>query len=290
MRVLVTGAGGLLGGRLCELLSARHTVTAQIRVQPAPEGLPILSVDLADPGKVAEVVSRLRPEAVIHAAALADAEVCERDPVRAARDNEFASRTLARACAANRARLIAISSDLVFDGESSFSSEASPTNPSTEYGRSKVLAEGAVREECPGSVVLRVGLICGRGHGLRRSGSEAILQRLRRGERVTLYEDEWRTPVDPESVAQAIQAVLDRPATLGIYHIAGNERLTRAELGERVAALHGLDSSLIQRAPQASHRGAPRPRDVSLDTTRATRELGFDPRRLDEVLREGRDG
>jgi dTDP-4-dehydrorhamnose reductase len=249
-----------------------------------------VTVDLADPGRVAEIVARLGPEAVIHAAALADLRVGEREPERAARDNERASMTLAHACAANSARLIAISTDLVFGGESSFSTEASPTNPRMEYGRSKARAESAVLGEHPASVIFRVGLICGRGYGPRRSGSEALVQRLRRGETVTLYEDEWRTPVDPESIAQAIEAVLDRPTALGIYHIAGKERLTRVELGERVAALHGLDSSLIQRAPQASHRGAPRPRDVSLDTARAIRELGFRPRRLDEVLREGREG
>ena len=134
----------------------------------------------------------------------------------------------------------------------------------------------------------RVALVGGRGFGPRLTATESVARRLRRGEAVTLYEDEWRTPVDPESVAEAIRAVLRRPSASGCFHIAGAERVNRAQLGERVASAFGLDASLIRRAPQSSHRGAPRPADVSLDITRAREELEWTPRPLDTALREGR--
>ena len=288
MRILITGASGLLGGRLGPLLGQNHAITALVRERPAPEGVSRVRADLTDAVAVGQVLDEVRPDAVIHCAALADAEVCEREPERARLDNEVASRNLAQACRRAGARLIAISTDLVLAGDRPFSAETTAAAPLMEYGRTKLRGEGAISEECPDAVILRVALVCGQGYGARLSGSEAIATRLRRGETVTLYEDEWRTPVDPESVSSAIDALLARPQVRGLFHLGGLTRLTRLELGQRVASALGLDAGLIRAAPQSSHRGAPRPRDVSLDITRARAELRWTPRSLDAALSEGR--
>ncbi len=290
MRILITGASGLLGGRLCLLLGQAHSITALVRERPGPEGVTQVSTDLTEADAVERILDEVRPDAVIHCAALADAEVCEREPERARRDNEIASRKLARACRRAGARLVAISTDLVLAGDRPLSSEASPAAPLMEYGRSKLRGEGAITEECRDAVILRVALICGQGYGARLSGSEAVAARLRRGESATLYEDEWRTPIDPESVCTAIEAILARPQAQGLFHLGGLTRLTRLELGQRVASALNLDAGLIRAAPQSSHQGAPRPRDVSLDITRAREELGWTPRPLDAALAEGRTG
>ena len=288
MRILITGAGGLLGGRLCERLAREHDVTGVIRQHGAPDGLRSRATDLANEAEVAEILRLERPAAVIHAAALADPEACEREPDRSRRDNVVATTLLASACGRAGARLIAISTDLVFDGTRALSSEAAPPGPRMEYGRSKLEAETAAGAACPGAVILRVGLVCGRGHGPRRTASEALALRMGRGEPVTLYEDEWRTPVGSDSVADALSAILRTQNARGIFHIAGVERLTRVQLGERVAAVLGLDASLIRRATQGSHQGAPRPKDVSLDISRARSELGWTPGSLDDAIRGGR--
>lgn len=288
MRILITGAGGLLGGRLSTLLAADHKTKALVRESPAPPGIEAVSADLVDERAVAAALRAVHPDAVVHCAALADPEICERDPELARRENEVATRTLARACRGQGARLISISTDLVFGGGRSFSSEESGTDPVSEYGRSKLRAETAAREECPGSVILRVALICGLGCGPRLSASESISHRLQRGETVSLFEDEWRTPIDPESVAQAVSALLLRPGVHGIFHIGGAQRLTRVELGEKVAAASGLSRSLIRNARRATHPGAPRPRDVSLEIARAREVFGFSPRPIEVALREGR--
>lgn len=290
MRILVTGAGGLLGGRLCEILSADHSVTGLIRSRPAPPGIESLRLDLTDPAPVAEALAGTKSRAVIHCAALADAEACERDPARARRDNVEATRVVAEACRRGSSRLVTLSTDLVFDGGTAFSDEATEPRPLTEYGRSKLAAEQATLAQSEDSVVLRTALVIGRGFGPRLSGSESVARRLSLGEPITLYQDEWRSPIDPESVALAVQAVLERPALGGRFHIAGSTRLTRVELGEAVARAFGFDPALILRAPQSSHRGASRPRDVSLDIAKARRELGFAPRPLDVSVREGRTG
>jgi dTDP-4-dehydrorhamnose reductase len=225
---------------------------------------------------------------VIHCAALADVEVCERDPARARRENEVATGTLAGVCADLGARLIAISTDLVFRGDEAWSTEESAVDPVMEYGRSKRRAEIAALAGSPYWAILRVALICGRGYGPRLSASESIAARLQRGETVNLFEDEWRTPIDPDSVAQAIAALLLHPREGGVFHLGGFERMTRVELGERVAFALSLDPRLIRRSLRTSHPGAQRPRDVSLDTSRARKELGWTPRSLEAAVREGR--
>jgi dTDP-4-dehydrorhamnose reductase len=288
MRILITGAGGMVGGRLCSLLSPRHEVTAAIRTKAAPDGTSSVSLDLIDEAAVADALRTVRPLVVIHCAALADPEICERDPERAHLENAVATRVVAQACRQAGARLIALSTDLVFNGQSSFSNEHTEPRPISVYGRSKLEAEIAAIEECRNSVIARVALVAGRGHGARLTASEGIARRLRAGERLTLYRDEWRTPIDCESLAKGIGALIDRPDLSGVFHFGGAERLSRLELGRRAAVTLGLDSSLLDSAERAAHKGAPRAEDVSLDITRAERELEWTPLPLDQALGEGR--
>lgn len=288
MRILITGAGGLVGGRLGPLLARNHSILAVIRNQQGPAGIESVRLDLSDQAAADALFRSRRPNVVVHCAALADPEICERDPERARRENEVTTGIVVNASGRMGARLITLSTDLVLDGETAWSRETVRPGPIAEYGRCKLAAEIAAMADRPEVVIFRVALVVGRGHGARLSASESIAQRLTRGEGVTLYEDEWRTPIDPDSVAQAIEAAIQRPRISGLFHLGGSERLTRMQLGQRVAKVLGLDASLIQSSQRAQHKGAPRPRDVSLDTRRAKEELGWVARALDVAILEGR--
>jgi dTDP-4-dehydrorhamnose reductase len=136
--------------------------------------------------------------------------------------------------------------------------------------------------------VARVPLVCGRGHGPRATASESVVWSLRDRRPVALFTDEHRTPVDPESLADAIGRLL-RGTLGGLVHLGGPERVSRHELGLRTARLFGLDTSLVHAVRHEDRpQPEPRPKDVSLDAGRARRELGWEPRPLDESLREGR--
>lgn len=263
-------------------------VTAAVRASPAAEGLPITRLDLLEPASLAAAFDTTKPDAVLHAAALADPDCCQREPDLAWRLNAEAPAALARLSARGGVRLVALSTDLVFRGDRPFSSEADEPVPVLHYARTKLEGERSLLAEDPRAAVARVALVVGRGHGARGTASETIAWALRARRRLRLFTDQLRTPVDPESVAAAV-AVLLRGTQAGLFHLGGPERISRHELGLRVAVALGLDRSLIDASRQAEMKdAAPRPLDVSLDSSRARRELGFAPRPLDAALRDGR--
>jgi dTDP-4-dehydrorhamnose reductase len=156
------------------------------------------------------------------------------------------------------------------------------------YGDTKAEAERAVLSRAPGAAVARVALVCGRGFGSRPTASEAVAWALSQHRRLRLFTDQYRTPVDPESVASAIEHLLGGDDA-GVFHLGGPERVSRHQLGIRVARRLGLEAARIEPVRQTEVCfGQARPADVSLDSSRAVRELGYAPRRLDLAIGEGR--
>jgi dTDP-4-dehydrorhamnose reductase len=289
VRVLVTGAGGRLGGRVATLLHQRRfDVVAAHRRSLPPSGLAGPALDLVAPGAVGALLEETRPDAVVHAAVLGRADRCEEAPEDAEILNARLPGLVARACRARGIRLIALSTDLVLDGGRPFSAETATPHPLSVYGRTKLRGEDAVLEAFPAAAVLRVALVVGRGHGSAPTASEAVAWALSSGDSPRLFADEFRTPIDPESVTAAVSRLLALEGA-GRYHLGGPERLSRLDLGRRVARVLGLPETGIVAARQADHVGPEaRPPDTSLDSSRARTELGWTPRPLDEALAASR--
>jgi dTDP-4-dehydrorhamnose reductase len=288
-RVIVTGAGGLVGGVVAaRLAEAGFGVTAGQRDAPAPEHLPRVPLDLLSSASLEAALDASRADAVVHAAALANPDHCEADPAGAEALNVRAPEALARACRRRGLRLVAFSTDLVFPGDRSPLSEKDAPAPILLYGRTKLAGEDAVLAEAPGSAVVRVALVYGRGHGPRGTASESIAWALAAGRPVNLFTDQYRTPIDAASVADAVARIL-RGHGSGRYHLGGPERVSRHTFGLRVAQALGLSASGIVAVTQADlPQAALRPADVALDSSRARDELGWMPRRLDDAIRDGR--
>lgn len=290
MRVLVTGAGGLLGGRIAALLheAGGFDVLAAHRRTPPPPGPRPIAVELRDDDAIRRLLDAERPDAVVHAAVLGRVDECQDGPAEAEAVNSILPGTVARLCRERGLRLVALSTDMVFAGDRAPLGEDDAAGPLSVYGRTKLSGERAVLEALPAAAVARVALVCGRGHGPRRTSTESVARSLRHGLPATLFTDEHRTPVDPESVTDAVARLL-RCGAAGLFHLGGPERVSRHELGARTARLLGLDASLLVAARQADHPAPePRPRDVSLDSSRARRELAWEPRPLDDSIRGSR--
>jgi dTDP-4-dehydrorhamnose reductase len=219
---------------------------------------------------------------------MGQANRCQERPEEARRVNAVLPGILGRLCRERGLRLVALSTDLVFAGDRALVREDDAPGPVSVYGRTKLDGERAVLAACPGAAVARVALTLGRGHGARGTSSESIAWALRAGRHSRLFTDEYRTPVDPESVAEALSLLLVGGGS-GLFHLGGLERLSRHGLGLRVARALGLPESGITACRQQDHVGPdPRAPDVSLDSTRARRDLGWTPRPIDEAIRDGR--
>jgi dTDP-4-dehydrorhamnose reductase len=242
--------------------------------------------DLED-HRIVHSLSRAAPEAVIHLAALTDAELCEEQPARAEASNAKASERLASAVAGSCARFLQVSTDLVFDGTSAPYTESDAASPLSVYGRTKLAGErraAAILGER--ACVARLALVYGPRSSPRSRPSfvERSVARASRGERVVLFEDEFRTPVYVEDAASALVLLVEHPSPPAVVHLGGPERRSRLEMGLEALAAFGISSDLAERSSRSS-AGArmPRPRDVSLSSSLAA-GLGFRARSLAEGL------
>jgi dTDP-4-dehydrorhamnose reductase len=267
-RVLVTGATGQLGAYLVrELIARGRQVVAWGHFGPAAVfGIPARPVDLTASAALASAFREARPDVVIHAAAMAAVSDCARDPVRAEAVNTLATGALGRLCDAAGARLVSVSTDLVFDGERAPYRETDPPAPLSVYGRTKAAAERAVLESA-GQAVVRVSLMFGPSINGRANFFDGQVAALRAGQPVRLFHDEWRTPIGLATAARALIEIADADVT-GLLHVGGPERMSRAEMGERLAGYLGVATAGIDAGSRLSAIGEPRPRDTSLDASR----------------------
>lgn len=278
--LLLTGATGFLGKRLAPGLAGAWTVLRASRGAKGPGAVPL---DLLDPDSVRRAFDRARPAAVVHAAAVAGPDDCERDPDLARRVNADATRQIAELCGRSGARLVHFSTDLVFDGEKGWYAEDDPVNPISVYGRTKLAAEEAALTAAPGACVLRVASVYGRPLGTRSCFIDELREALSRGRPISAFEDQWRTPTSGDRLHEAVLRVLADPDLEGVYHWGGADRATRYESALLFCRTFGFDEGLVRRSRMADKRAvAPRPRDTSLDSGRLAAAIGLAPQSLAE--------
>lgn len=210
MRILVTGALGMLGRDLVAVLSSHpeHTVL--------PADLP--GFDITERQAIRDAVREMRPDAVIHAAAYTDVDGCEKDAALAMKVNGEGTRNVVEAASEAGARLLYVSTDYVFDGNKGapYEEEDLP-NPLSAYGRSKLAGECAVREYSRGTVV-RTSWLFGQ-HGRHFIG--AILERARRGDELRVVHDQTGCPTWSRDLARVLAVLIERDVS-GVFHAAGS--------------------------------------------------------------------
>ena len=267
-RILITGSGGHLGSRLlhaCRQLGM-PTVAWTHRGSEAFCGDRLRPVELLDKDLVAEAFCEAKPEIVVHAAASSTIAACQADPTRAKQVNVEVSSQLTELAGAAKAKMLILSTDLVFDGERGGYREQDAVSPLSYYGKTKVLAEQVVRQY-PDHVIVRLSLLYALGQGSELTFLDRQIEMLRHQQPCGLFVDEWRTPLWTSDAAQAILEIACSDYQ-GTIHLGGPERLSRFEMGQRVAAILGFNPESISPVSRVSVPAAElRPRDVSLDSS-----------------------
>ena len=286
-RILVTGASGQLGSYLLRALrSEQPTVTAWSR-RPNVElsGFSCQSVDLCEVDEVVAAFRAAKPDVVIHAGAMSGVGDCFRNPTQARRTNTTATRLLAELAQRQAARFIYVSTDLVFNGTKQSYTETDCPVPLSVYGQTKAAAERAVLDH-PQHLVLRISLLFGPSINDRPSFFQQQIQSLHDSTPCTLFKDEWRTPLSLDVAAQGLLAAAASEAS-GLLHLGGRERMSRLEMGQRLAQVMGKDQQLCQSACRDDVPAAEtRPCDTSLNSERWDQTItNFERPSYEESLR-----
>ncbi len=283
-RLLVTGASGLLGWGVCAAARRRWLVVGVVNRHTIDlPGVSPLVCDLTRLDDLPRLFRQVAPDAVIHCAAAAQPDHCQEHPDETRSINVEAPERIADLCALTAIPYAFVSTDLVFDGTRPPYRGEDPVSPISVYGKQKADAERAVRARHPDALICRLSPMFGHPGQVSVSFIQRWIAALRSGQELTLFVDEFRTPVSVRAAAAGLLMALG--AADGVLHLGGRERISRYALGRLLAELLGADAGLIRRGRQRDRVvGAPRPPDVSLDSSRA-HALGFDPPPLRQELR-----
>lgn len=276
--VLVTGASGLLGPHACLAAAARGMrVTGTVHRNPVSlPGVETVGVDLARAGDVRALLDDVRPDWVLHCAAMTEVDRAEDEPALAARGNVEATALLARAAAAAGAGFVYVSTDAVYPGERGGYAEDDPTGPVNVYARSKLAGEDAVRAAGPRHLVVRANLF-GWNARPKQGLAEWVLARLEAGDEVPGFTDVVFNPLEAGTLAETLLDLAAGPHR-GTVNAGAADRVSKYGFARAVAEVFGFDPGRVRAASAADVAfRAPRPRDTSMDVSRLAAWLGRTP-------------
>lgn len=239
-----------------------------------------VKVDLRNDLSLVEAVKAVRPDVIIHTAALTDVDLCETDKNLAYRMNAQSTKTLAESAREVGAFTVYTSTDYVFNGSRGMYKEEDDTDPVNYYGYSKLQGESYC------DAVARTCVI----YGSRPASGKVnfalwLLERMIQGETVKVVTDQYITPTLNTNLAEIVLELAERRLE-GVYHLAGATRISRYDFAMEIARTFGLDADLIIKSRMGDMKwAARRPVDSSLDTSKALRCLEAKPWSIEEALR-----
>ena len=245
-------------------------------------------LDITDDLAVARLFEDFEPDVVVNCAAMTQVDACETDRDPCWKVNASAVEGLAHCCKDHGARLVQISTDFVFDGESGPYREDARPNPISYYGRSKLAGENKARGAGNDRwAIVRTVLVYGAPDQDSRSNFVTwVRDNLAAGNRINVVTDQWRTPTWVVDLADGVERVI-RFRKKGVFHISGREYLSVNEFAHRIADVAGLDATLIGEADRSTfNQPAERPGKTGFIILKAETELGYHPHDFEESIRQ----
>jgi dTDP-4-dehydrorhamnose reductase len=288
MKILVTGSNGLLGQKLTALIGQDNSIQL-IATARGESVIPVkgeyYSMDVTEPTAIESVMSKTRPDVVIHTAAMTNVDHCETQREACWKANVTAVEDVVRVCEKYNAHLIHVSTDFIFDGSRGPLDENEKPAPVNYYGESKLAAEQAVQKSKLKWAILRTVLVYGITNDMSRSNIVLwVKNSLEQGKTIQVVNDQWRTPTLAEDLAMGCYLAAKKRAT-GIYNISGKDFLSPFDIAQKTAAYFKLDNSLIKATDSTQFKqAAKRPLTTGFIIDKARKDLGYEPKSFDEGI------
>jgi dTDP-4-dehydrorhamnose reductase len=291
MRILLTGANGLLGQHLVQkLLNAGHHVTATGRGPSrldfaSPGQFKYLEADITDSPQIKNLMEEERPQVVIHGAAMTQVDQCEGSPGLCSAINIGGTANLLRYAVPQECFFIYVSTDFVFDGLIGNYREEDLPGPINHYGHTKLQAEKIVSDAGIPWAIVRTCLVYGNTlFGTRSNIITWVKEKLEKKENIKVVNDQLRTPTYIGDLARGIVLLVEKKAT-GIFHISGEEERTPYQMAIATADYFGLDKNLVEKVTADNFsQPANRPLKTGFCIEKAKNILGYRPISFNEGL------
>ncbi len=287
-KLLVTGASGFLGWNICNAAIKGWDIFGTVLTHHADiAGVKIIRVDLRDFKELKKIFQEIHPNAVIHTAAVTNLNYCQTNREESQRVNVDASVHIADLCSDHQIPCVFTSTDIVFDGLNPPYREEDPVCPVNYYGEQKAKAEEDMLRRYPSTAVCRMPLMFGISGTANTSFIQPMVKAMKEGRELKLFTDEVRTPISGNTAVQGLFLALDN--IKGIINLGGMERISRYDFARLFMRVIGIQKANLLPCKQRDvNMPAPRPPDVSLDSSKAI-ALGFRPLPLEDELKEIRE-
>ncbi|MEY3678787.1 MAG: hypothetical protein RI924_928 [Bacteroidota bacterium] len=287
---MLTGSNGLLGQKIIDLALLNPEIEL-IATSKGPNRHPLRStyqyqdLDICNPDQMKSFIRQLKPDVIIHTAAMTNVDACENDQEACLELNVRAVETIAAVCKDEDIHLVHLSTDFIFDGADGPYTEDAKPNPLSFYGQSKLDAEQIIQTSGCRAAILRTIIVYGIVNDMSRSNivlwAKAALEK---GETISVVNDQWRMPTLAEDLAACCLLAAQKEAE-GIYNASGKDMMNMVELVEQVAEFWKLDKSLIKAITSESlNQKAKRPPKTGFILDKTIRELGYQPHSFIEGL------
>lgn len=281
MRILITGANGLLGQAVSKMFF--HETEHEVLLTSVEEAKYILNsqsyirLDITKKDDVKKLASEFLPDLMINCAAFTNVDLCESERELSWKINVDAVKNLIIAARIHGSKIIHFSTDYVFDGRNGPYSEEDTPNPISFYGREKLASENALKTSDIPYVIIRTLVLYGTGVNVKPNFALWLIDSLKNGMPVNVVTDQISNVTMIEDLALGALKISDRGCT-GIYNIAGSDILSRFDFAMNLCEVFGFDKKLVRPIlTKDLNQPAPRPLKSGLTTYKAESELAFKP-------------
>lgn len=285
MRLYITGIAGLLGNNIVKQLVNRCEITGVDILDLNIPNISYAKFSLYETERLKKHIEEIKPDAVIHTAAAVNVDECEENPEWAYKLNDEVTKDIAGICASLGVKMVYISTDAVFDGESEkLYTETDKVNPLNIYAKTKLGGEKHVLEQ-PENLVFRTN-IYGQNIQDKKSFGEWIVSALEEGKTLNMFEDIDFSPILVTDLAEVIYEAL-RENLCGLYHVCATGCISKYDFGVKLQEVFGLNEGNIQRSTSENmHFKAKRSKHMGMSNQKIRDALGIQIRTPEESILE----